>query len=215
MFHQTGARKKKRLTDPVKIIPFPDQALRSKAPKAGTKPKIKEEQAPVTVIPTPKELKQPAGNLKSSRLSIKQMLQPKEEDEDAGIDLSNMPQEPYSFDDLKMAWNRFAFEMKNEGKETFFSALRRREPVVKSEHQYILQVDNVAQADIIRPQIADMLGFIRKTLKNYSVVISVETTDNPDEEVKFLTGKDKFAKMARKNPNLHTLKNTFNLDIEY
>jgi hypothetical protein len=33
--------------------------------------------------------------------------------------------------------------------------------------------------------------------------------------VKFLTGKDKFTALARKNPNLHTLKNTFNLDIEF
>jgi hypothetical protein len=36
-----------------------------------------------------------------------------------------------------------------------------------------------------------------------------------EEEVKFLTGKDKFAALARKNPNLHTLKNRFNLDIDY
>ena len=43
----------------------------------------------------------------------------------------------------------------------------------------------------------------------------MSVTANPEEEVKYLTGKDKFAKLARKNPNLHTLKNTFNLDIEY
>ena len=36
-----------------------------------------------------------------------------------------------------------------------------------------------------------------------------------EEDVKFLTGKDKFAALARKNPNLHTLKNRFNLDIDY
>jgi hypothetical protein len=35
------------------------------------------------------------------------------------------------------------------------------------------------------------------------------------QEVKYLTGKDKFAAMARKNTNLHKLKNLFNLDIEF
>lgn len=142
------------------------------------------------------------------------MLQPKEEGEGI-LDLSNMPHESYSFDDLKMAWRRFAFEMKNQGKETFFSALTRREPIIKSDDLYILEVDNQVQIDYITPQLSDLLSFVRKTLKNYSINVQMTLTKNPEEEVKFLTGKDKFAKMARKNPNLHTLKNTFNLDIEY
>jgi hypothetical protein len=56
---------------------------------------------------------------------------------------------------------------------------------------------------------------LRKELKNYSVDITLRLNDHPEDEVKFLTGKDKFAALARKNPNLHTLKNTFNLDIEF
>jgi hypothetical protein len=56
---------------------------------------------------------------------------------------------------------------------------------------------------------------VRKALKNYALDIKIELTKNPEEEVKFLTGKDKFTALARKNPNLHTLKNTFNLDIEF
>lgn len=142
------------------------------------------------------------------------MLAPKVE-ESNGVDLSGMPHEPYTIDDLKMAWRRFAFETKNEGKETFYSALTRRSPVVKGENDFILEVDNQVQVDYIKPQLSDLLSFLRKTLKNYSINVSIELTKNPDEEVKFLTGKDKFAKMARKNPNLHTLKSIFNLDIEY
>lgn len=141
------------------------------------------------------------------------MLEPKEEEE--GIDLSNMPRDPYSFDDLKMAWRRFAFVMKDEGKETFFSALTRREPIPLDDHLYRLEVDNQVQVDYIRPQISELLNFLRKTTNNYGIEVKIELTENPEEEVKYLTGKDKFAKLARKNPNLHTLKNTFNLDIEY
>jgi hypothetical protein len=40
-------------------------------------------------------------------------------------------------------------------------------------------------------------------------------SNEPEKEKKFLTGKDKFNALDRKNPNLHTLKNLFNLDIEY
>jgi hypothetical protein len=60
-----------------------------------------------------------------------------------------------------------------------------------------------------------MIGYFRKELKNYSFEISFNLNENPEAELKFLTGKDKFAALARKNPNLHTLKNTFNLDIEF
>jgi hypothetical protein len=60
-----------------------------------------------------------------------------------------------------------------------------------------------------------MNAYFRKELKNYNVQISLEINDKPEEETKYLTGKDKFQALARKNPNLHTLKNMFNLDVEY
>jgi len=43
----------------------------------------------------------------------------------------------------------------------------------------------------------------------------IELTENPVEDIKFLHGKDKFKAMAKKNPNLNTLKNLFNLDVEF
>ena len=40
-------------------------------------------------------------------------------------------------------------------------------------------------------------------------------SDDKDSQVKFMTGKDRFASMAKKNPNLHSFKSIFNLDIEF
>jgi hypothetical protein len=51
--------------------------------------------------------------------------------------------------------------------------------------------------------------------KNGFLEIKLDVIDNPTEVQKPVTGKDKFQAMARKNPNIHTLKNRFNLDIEY
>jgi DNA polymerase-3 subunit gamma/tau len=131
------------------------------------------------------------------------------------MDLSNMPRNTFALDDLKMAWRRFAFEMKNKGKDTFYNALIKREPKQKSELEFTLEVDNEVQIDYIRPCLSELLDFVRSELKNYQIEVLLELTNNPEEEVQFQTGKDKFAALARKNPNLHTLKNTFNLDIEY
>ena len=133
----------------------------------------------------------------------------------SSIDTSNMPMNDFTIDDLKMAWRRFAFEMKEKGKQTFYSALMKRDPIVVEGNHYKLEVDNQAQIDYISPILSELVDFLRSNLKNYSIDVKMELTTNPEEEVKFLNGKDKFAALARKNPNLHSLKSTFNLDIEF
>lgn len=215
MFPPAGEGKKKFLTDPVKIIPFPNQNLREKAQKASPKPVIKETARNLMVKPPPKVLETPSGRTSTPTISIKQLMEKKEQLTETSVDSGNLPRELYTLDDLKMSWRKFAYEMKSHGKETFYNALIRREPKLVREHEYLLEVDNQVQIDYIQPQLPDMLSFVRRDLKNFLVSIKVEITSNPQEEVKFQTGKDKFAAMARKNPNLHTLKNTFNLDIEY
>jgi len=115
-----------------------------------------------------------------------------------------------------MLWRRFAFQVKDKGMETFYNALVKREPVLLEEDHFRLEVDNQIQVDYINAHIQDLIGFIRKETKNYFIQIQVEiTTEQQQEDVKFLTGKDKFAALARKNPSLHTLKTVFNLDIEF
>ncbi|NVK65757.1 MAG: hypothetical protein HWE22_14280 [Flavobacteriales bacterium] len=218
MFHQSGASKKKLLTDPVKIIPFPNQDLRDKASKpAVAKPSAKKPLKKVFDKPEPKVLSAPSGNKRySSSISINKMMAPKDDGEDgASIDFSNMPMNDYHFDDLKMAWRRYAHILKEQGEKTFYNALIKRDPIPKPDDVFLMQVDNQVQIDSIRPRLSEILGYLRKELRNYNINIKLEITNNPDEEVKFQTGKDRFAALARKNPNLHTLKKTFNLDIEF
>ncbi|XOV68805.1 MAG: hypothetical protein ACFHU9_06405 [Fluviicola sp.] len=158
----------------------------------------------------------PSRNLSSSSISIKKLMhQNSPENGGAKFDMSDMPLNDFGMDDLKMMWRRFAFDMKNEGKQTFFSALMKRDPILVEGTKYKMEVDNQTQVDYISPILSELVDYLRAGLKNYSIEVSVELTATPEEEVKFMTGKDKFAALARKNPNLHTLKNTFNLDIDY
>lgn len=215
MFTQAGARKKKWLTEPVDIIPFPAQNLRDKAssqPRAIAPP-IKQEIVQTKV--EPKILSAPTGQLNSSMLSIKKMIEKQEEIQQENGRLEDQPHETYSFDQLKRLWRTFAFEMKEKGMETFYNAMIKREPSERESHQFVMLVDNQIQIDYISPHLQDLNAFFRKELRNYTFTVSISITDKPDEEVKYLTGKDKFLALARKNPNMHTLKNLFNLDIEF
>ncbi len=198
------------------MIPFSGQSLREKVTVAP-KPIITK----TNTIPVPApEVKtattvNATGNLNTSSYSIKGLLKKEEEKADQYLQGDNLPQQPYTFDHIKMLWRRHAFEVKEKGMETFYNALIKRDPIVKDDHTYLMVVDNQIQVDYISPHLEEMVSFIRKEVKNYLVQVTIQLTEEPEVEVKFLTGKDKFAALARKNPNLHTLKNTFNLDIEF
>jgi hypothetical protein len=105
--------------------------------------------------------------------------------------------------------------MKENSMETFYNALIKREPVFINDETFAIEVDNTVQIDYINPLLNDFVSYLRQNLKNFSIKVELKLTDDPMKEVKYLTGKDKFAAMARKNTNLHKLKNLFNLDIEF
>jgi len=216
VFLESGARKKKWLTEPVDILPFPNQNLRDKVP-ATPKPNAPVvRQAPLVQHVEPKNASAPIGKLSSATLSIKELMVKKEEEQaSSSIMPENMPMNSFSYDQVKMLWRRFAFEMKDKGMETFYNAMVKREPIQKTETHFVMDVDNQIQVDYITPHLQDMIAYFRRELKNYAFEVSFSLNENPEQEVKFLTGKDKFAALARKNPNLHTLKTSFNLDIEF
>lgn len=208
--------KKKNLTDPVEIIPFSQIKLRKKGPKIKIKPEIGNQIESDLQKPRPIKVTKASRKIKTSNLSIKKLIEKKEEIAAQGIvDSNSMPQDSYSIDDLKMHWRRFAFEMKTKGKETFYNAMIKRDPKQQEINEFALLVDNQIQIDYIKPQLSELVDYMRSELNNYQIEIKIELTNKPEEQLKFQTGKDKFAALARKNPNLHALKSTFNLDIEY
>lgn len=213
MFAQTRAGKKKWLTDRIDILPFPNRSLRKNAQTAKTnQPEVKKSyvQEPIAS----KVLSEPTGNVSSTHISIKKILE-EQKAQEVTPNLDDMPREGFSKEQVKMYWKQFAFQMKENGMETFYHALIKREPHYLEEEKFGLEVDNQIQVDYINPIIGDFINFLRKSLNNYQVDVTLILSDNPNEEVKYLTGKDKFNAMARRNPNLHTLKNLFNLDIEF
>ncbi|MDG1735982.1 MAG: hypothetical protein P8M87_05595 [Crocinitomicaceae bacterium] len=130
-------------------------------------------------------------------------------------DDGNLPEEKYTVDRLIRIWRQYAFQVKDEGLETFYNALVKRDPLIEKNDILKLFVENQIQVDYIKPHLNTLVAFIRKSLQNYNIQVMIELTENPVEDIKFLHGKDKFKAMAKKNPNLNTLKNLFNLDVEF
>jgi hypothetical protein len=211
----SGARKKKFLTDHADLIPFPSQTSKEKDITASKAIAPSVQQSNSTPKPEPKVVSIPTGQLNTTNLSIKKILDKKEEEAATHSLRDDLPEEPYNFDSIKMLWRRYAFVVKEKGLETFYNALIKRDPKDKGDHIFQLELDNQIQVDYINVHLSDFVDFLRKEVKNYLIKVELTLSDNPEEEVKYLTGKDKFAALARKNPNLHTLRNLFNLDIEF
>lgn len=114
-----------------------------------------------------------------------------------------------------MYWRQFAHDSKSKGMETLYNAMIKREPRETGDFEYTMDVDNEIQIQYITPLLQNIVSFMRENLKNYNFNLKLFLTENQAEETKFLTGKDRFESMARKNPNLHSLKTIFNLDIEF
>ena len=161
-----------------------------------------------------KILTSPQGSIQTKHLSIKESLERIKESQQQG-NLEDLPREGFSIEHVKMFWKQYAYQVKENGLETFYNALIKRDPILISEEVLGIVVDNQVQMDYIQAELIGFIEFMRKSLQNFHVDIQISISTEPEKETKFLTGKDKFNALARKNPNLHTLKNLFNLDIEY
>jgi DNA polymerase-3 subunit gamma/tau len=148
-----------------------------------------------------------------SHPSIKELLKNEKENISSVID-ENQPRELFTEDQLKIAWKQYSLILKEQGLGTFYNALIKRNPIKKTDEQYVLQLDSDIQKDYINDHMDEFLSFLRKQLRNYYIQITLDVVVQNEEE-KFMTSKQKFELMARKNPNLHIFKNRFNLDLEY
>ena len=219
MFLTTGARKKKSLTDRIDILPFPKQTLRKEKEKEREIKSNVTQEPKIPYVALNKEvetvlLKVPTGAKPSPMISIQQIIE--EEKEAKSRIPAKSIRELYSLDQLKMSWKRYAFQMKEQGMETFFQAMMRKDPIHEEREKVVLHLENQVQLEYIRPILQDLVTYLRTNLKNDFIEVELEVQIDPNAKSNIpITGKDKFTALARKNPNLHTLKNTFNLDIEY
>ena len=205
-------------------MPFPEGSLRKS--KSNPSPKEHPIKKNESDVPTDLEKLKSDASLKKDkappkavvnrpgmRLSIKEMLEKEKALKNQSSEA--LPEENYTPDRLTRVWRQYAFQVKDEGKETFYNALVKRDPLIEKNDILKLFVENQIQVDYITPLLNDLISFLRNSLKNHNINVLIELIENPAEDVKFLNGKDKFEVMAKKNPELNTLKNLFNLDIEF
>ncbi|MEY4861851.1 MAG: hypothetical protein RL059_1555, partial [Bacteroidota bacterium] len=153
MFFTARARKKKSLTDPISIIPFAAQVPRKPTENSIQKaiPKEAENEIKSKVQESTSSYNTPSKPTKL--ISIQDLLA--EEKEKKRRALEDQAREDFSHDQLIIIWKKYAFEMREQGKDTFFHALTKRDPSFINQEKIELILENNIQVEYIRPLLDD------------------------------------------------------------
>lgn len=160
-----------------------------------------------------KTLTAPTGQLHSTNISINHIIEQQREKSLTRAD--DLPKKPFERDDLVRLWKTIAHHQKIEGQDQVFHVMTKRDLIPIDATRYRFEVDSAMQKARMDNAIGDIMQQLRRELQNYDLEIAIEVTQEVVEEAKFLTGNDKFERMARKNSNLFDFKNRFSLDIDY
>ncbi len=169
------------------------------------KPKPKPEAKPINL--------KGIGNDIPGTFSIKDSGKPRKDTKNDSQEPENTAASPFTEEELKSHWNEFASGLKMDFPH-LYTTLTSREPVMKENWQIELEIDNRILEEELKQKKGDLLDFLKQKLDNYQITLETRIQEN-HKELKPYTDKEKFEKMAEKNPALNKLKEKLDLDIEY
>lgn len=160
-------------------------------------------------------IKQKTGKNTSS-ISITSMLENNEKEDvvEKKEDISNKPVDKFAFDDLMDKWNHYATKIKNGGKTNLHATITSHLPELKPDFLIELKINNTVQEELLQGEKLNFLNYLREELNNYQIQLkTVLITD--DTSSNLYTTRDKYKKLAEKNPALNKLKDLLKLDLDY
>ena len=86
-----------------------------------------------------------------------------------------LPRTPLNSDSLRILARKYAQMMRDEGKETFYHAIVKRDFFFHDEH-ITWVVDNEVQLAYLSPLLVDFMSYLKKELNNGFLTISLELT---------------------------------------
>ena len=158
----------------------------------------------------------PLVSKKRNAISIKPELEPekKEVQENPKESLSEGPADQFGYDDLVDKWNSYANRIKHEGKTSLHTTLTKYGPELKPNFIVQVKIDNSVQEEVLVIEKLALLEFLRTELNNHKIQLNTILSKS-DSGNNLYTTRDKFEKIASKNPALNKLKDLLGLDLDY
>jgi DNA polymerase III subunit gamma/tau len=121
----------------------------------------------------------------------------------------------FTQDQLQVAWNGFADVMEKNERLNLSSTLRASVVALQGEFKVQVTVLNRVQEEQVNEVRVDLLQFIRKQLAHdfLEMSIAVPKTDEVGISAQFLTERERYDAIVKKNPHLDTLRKRLDLDL--
>lgn len=232
----SGNEKKKSESQPVKSVASPKVENKEEKLNIIASPapaEIPVQRAPSTVptppqsteVPKPQPVAKPVtpralntSGKRTTGFSLKSLSAPgqdKEETKEAElIDYSgdsSMPREIFTQHELNKAWEAYCESIID--RKTIYNTLHELSPKLEGKSTIQLTLDNQTKEGYLTNEKIELLGFMRKTLKNYDIDLDV-TVNEQEESRSLYTPQEKYEHMVKKNPLLAQFRRDFDLDLE-
>jgi DNA polymerase III subunit gamma/tau len=212
---------KKKLVDTAKAVSF----------KALSFVKLKEEK--VIVVPTKKEVSQPATlTIEKEKVVVKNMpVQAEPETKQVGFGmLSKMKAQiieenkkeinalPLTLENLKIAWVKYTEKIEAEKKHPTVTQFRAAELRIDDENNFTIITEGKVQQKFIENERSGLITFVQKYFSNkllkYSMEIVEQETGETDD-TKSLTSKQQYQLLIEKYPLIKELRDRLRLEVDY
>ena len=201
------------------------QEPKKEEPKAEIQKPIPKIQEPLAGAASPSIASQPPivkkPLIKTASPSINQHLNTDKSSEQAAAKgkeqnaiNSNQASEKFSQEVLESTWIKYATELKTKGKTSYGVALLSKTPVLKEESVIEFSITSKTMEETINEDKMNLLGFLRKELNNYSIMINLVMTTS-EEKTNLYTATDRYKRLLEKYPDLSKFRQAFDLDIGY
>ena len=118
----------------------------------------------------------------------------------------------FTLDQLESAWDEFSESIRSS-MPPLATTLKKHRPVLKEDFLIEFCVDNKVLAEDLNQKSNDLLNFLISRLKNTKIHLQIIVPDHPIG-VRPYTDREKFGRMAEKNPRLLDLREQLDLEIE-
>ncbi|HNF31710.1 MAG TPA: DNA polymerase III subunit gamma/tau [Bacteroidia bacterium] len=161
---------------------------------------------------TATKAEEPLATISLSGLNAKQAAPDKIESTDVKSEKKN--DRPVVIEELNRIWTLYAALQDNNGHTNLSKALLRTEPVVINGTEIHVTVDNQVLRDNLLSLKSEFLEYFKRELQNDFLTLEVRVEVSEKVLDKPYTAREKFKKMAEKNPELENFRKQFDLNFD-
>ena len=127
-------------------------------------------------------------------------------------EISSRPADVFTIVQLEKAWDEFGSSLEKNS-PPLFTALKKHRPILRENFLVEFCVDNKVLEDKVAEVRNDLLLFLMTHLNNYKITLQTIVPEHP-VGTKPYTTREKFTRMAEKNPTLLDLREQLDLEID-